>query len=120
MSDEKKGGTFEEQEVLVVKNFPSKNKEGAGLRVRLVRWRVDGSVKSVKLEKRAYFIGEDGTERTGKKAEGLVLEDFAAIKAMWPQILAAFRNPPEFIPTRAAGSSSYKGGAEIEQVPFDP
>lgn len=91
---------YEEQEVLVIRDNPSKTRAGAGSRLRLSRWRVDGRLGAVKLEKRSYFQGNDGKERMASKAEGLMLEDFGAIKAMWPEILAAFRTPPPFVATR--------------------
>jgi hypothetical protein len=89
---------YEEQELLVVRDTPSENSNGAGTRARLVRWRVDGHLGRVKFERRPYFT-KNGEQRYGAM-QGLELEDFQAAKGKWAEVLAIYRTPPAFLATR--------------------
>lgn len=119
MAEKKEGHNFEEQVLAVIQDVPSRNDDGSGMRIRMIRWRVDGKVSQPKLEKRSYYQDQNGGgERSGKKAEGLTRADFGAIKENWAKVLQAFDNPGEFVSTRGSSASAAKAPDDIEDVPF--
>ena len=80
-----------------------------GYRLRLVQWIIDGKATEPKLEKRKYFITEDGDTRMGK-AEGLGYRDLDKLKEHWAEMRNLMKNPPSYEPPA--------GSTEAEEVPF--
>jgi hypothetical protein len=107
--------TIEGVELLVIVDLKSRNKEGSGTKLRVVQWVVNGQSKSVKVEKRQYYLDAYGKTMTGK-AEGFSLDDLNALKPHWPRVLELMRNPPAVKtpePVAAAAASD-----AIDEVPF--
>ena len=80
---------------LLVINKKDPDDRGRSWKLRVVQWVVDGSAKSVKLEKRNFYVdkAKSGETRLGK-ADGLSLEDIGALKPHWLTIINLMRNPP--------------------------
>lgn len=84
---------IEGRELLVVAE-KKPDEKGRSWKLRLVLWVVDGESKSVKLERRNFFTGEDGEMKTGK-ADGFSLKDLEALKSHWTAIIKLMQNPPK-------------------------
>jgi hypothetical protein len=67
--------------------------KGRSWRLRLVQWIVDGEAKSVKLERRNFFVDEGGVTKMGK-ADGFILKDLEALHPHWKAMIATMKNPP--------------------------
>jgi hypothetical protein len=122
---------LESKELLVIKKVSPEPATGGskygknGFTIRIIQWLFEGKGKnkgtvqgSVSLEKREFFLTEDGDLRTGK-AKGFTLDDMAAIGPKWKEIVEAMKNAPE--PAWPAGGSKPQSAAvseEIEEVPF--
>lgn len=78
---------------LIVIAKGEKNDKGQSWRLRLVQWVVDGQSKSVKLEKRRFFLDAYNEEKTGKN-DGLTIQDLTACKPHWAKIMELMKNPP--------------------------
>ncbi len=65
--------TIKSRELWAITQNASRNKEGAGYKMRVVQYYKDGKNVSVKLESGEYWKGEDGIERF--KAKGLSPRD---------------------------------------------
>ena len=111
-------------ELLVLRNAPSRDKEGCGIKLRVVQWifkkKEGGEGSSVKFEKRSYFPGPDGDEHTGK-AEGFGIDDFKLLKAVvdgetnFVRVMKLMENPPAIKPVAAPEPTA---DDSIEEVPF--
>jgi hypothetical protein len=129
----KKDERIESKELLVVKKVSPEPATGEskygknGFTIRVVQWLFEGKGKnkgavqgSVSLEKREFYLSEDGDLRTGK-AKGFTLEDMAAISPKWGEIVGVMKNAPtpEW-PTGSKASRSEPAAVpeEIEEVPF--
>lgn len=101
-------------ELLVIAGKEPEEKRN-GWKLRLVQWVVDGKHKSIKLERRNFFIDDYGKMKTGK-ADGLKLEDLEACKPFWGKIIGLMKNPP---PVTAAAKGTEQNPADtVEDVPF--
>lgn len=109
MAEEKKKADIRGVDLLVIAEKAPEEKRN-GWKLRLVQWVVDGKHKSVKLERRNFFIDEYGKTKTGK-ADGLKLEDLEACKPHWKQIMELMKAPP-------AVTAPAQGADDIEEVPF--
>jgi hypothetical protein len=123
----------EAKELLVAKKVSPQAPEGEsrygknGYSVRVVQWLFEGKGKnkgtvqgSVSLEKREFYLNEDGDLRTGK-AKGFTLEDLAVIKDNWAKITSTMLNAPA--PEWPTGGSKPKPAPiavpdDLEDVPF--
>lgn len=103
----------------IVKSQPRDN--GSFRTLRLVQWVVDGQSKSVKLEKRNFFLDEYGEIRTGK-CEGLTIQDLEACKPHWTKIVELMKTPPPYVaPTPeldAAVATAKEALPGSEEIPF--
>ncbi len=78
---------FSESEIQVFKEFHDKRTGDLSAKLRIV---VYGN-KYIGLEKRSYFINEQGEQRTGK-AKMLNWEDLQVIHEHWDDIAKMFTN----------------------------
>jgi hypothetical protein len=73
---EKQAKTFEEKVYHIIAE--TSNDKGGGTFLRVMSWVVDGKVTKPVIEKREYWMTEDGLRRVGK-AKGITAMDFLAI-----------------------------------------
>ncbi len=104
-----------EIELLLIKDYPSKDQAGSGSKLRVVQWVFERGF-SVKLERRAYYT-KDGSPRIGK-AMGLGLEDFAELHARWKEVIQLMKNPPKPTPPKQETPDGEDSDGYIEEVPF--
>ena len=96
--------TIKSRELLIITDTSSRNKPGAGYKMRVVQYYKDGKNISVKLESGEYWAGDDGVTRF--KAKGLSPRDIkellkvdATTKKRIIQIVEALQDNPPAIPT---------------------
>jgi len=110
---------LESRELRIIKDTPSRNKEGAGWKLRVVQYHKGGKSLSVKLESGEYFKGDDGIVRF--KTKGLSDRDMEELekKAAEAPELTVYqivrrlqKNPPAIPQEQAAAATS------DEEAPF--
>ena len=89
---EKKSTDIQGIELIVANEWTSRDGK-ASSKIRLVHWISEGKSISVKLEKRKFFKGEDGTWKTGK-ADGFNKKDLESLRPHWTKIKELMDNPP--------------------------
>jgi len=77
-------------ELLVVDEFTKKS--GGSNRLRVVDWQTDDGKSYKLLEKREFYVTDEGEERTGK-AKGFNAKDMGKIKSNWDKIISAMQGP---------------------------
>mgnify|MGYP001575337326 CR=1 FL=1 len=96
-------------ELLTANEWTSRDGK-ASSKIRLVQWVSDGKSISVKLEKRKFFKGEDGTWKTGK-ADGFNKKDLESLRPHWPKIKSLMDSPPP-VPGPGESVAAPEGGAD--------
>lgn len=99
--------------LLVIRDTPSRNNAGAGVKLVLTQWIYDDG-SSVGFEKYGYYT-KDGQLLRGKR-EILKLEDYRAIKARDAELEALMRCPPTI--AREKPVKTVPQEEEIKEVPF--
>jgi len=89
---EKKKVDMKDLTLLVVSDWKSKDGDKQA-QIRVVQWVKDGKSVSAALEKREFYMDEEGTLKMGK-AKGFSARDLDACKPLWANIMALLRNPP--------------------------
>lgn len=82
-----------QKELLVIRDQKSEKKEGAGWKIRLCQYILDGVSKAVKLESGEYWV-DQGTGQTRYKTKGFSKRDLESCKPHWKEILRLMENPP--------------------------
>ena len=135
MSYDEEDNRIESKELLVIKKVdpePATDEQKyskSGYTIRVVQWLFAGKGKrkgtvqgSESLEKREFYLNEDGEIRTGK-SKGFGLVDMVDIKNNWAAIVEALKNPPAPAWPEGKASTAKKPAPEpvpedIEEVPF--
>ncbi len=109
-------------ELLVVSKRESRNKPGAGWKIRVVQYVKDNKGVSTKLEGGEYFPDQESKQERFK-CKGLTAKDLdGPIREKWPQIMALLRNPPpipaDYIAQHGAQASSATAMTNTDEVPF--
>jgi hypothetical protein len=114
------------KELLVIKQVKPEPASGEskygknGYTIRVVQWLYAGKGKnkgsvqaSTSLEKREFYLTEDGDLRTGK-SKGLQLLDLIEVQQKWKEIVAILKDPPA--PAWPSTSSSKKKEEPTQQA----
>jgi len=91
----------------VIKVFDDQSVEfdrGGGSELRVIAWIVNGSEKAPQLERREWWMTEDGTRRPGK-AKGLTVQDFAFVVKNAREIAQAMGMPAKLIEEALVGNT---------------
>ena len=84
---------WKQKELLVIRDQKSEKKEGAGWKIRVVQYILDGVSKAVKLESGEYWV-DQGTGETRYKTKGFSKRDLESCKPYWRDIMKLMDNPP--------------------------
>jgi hypothetical protein len=76
---------------IIVEDF---DQRGGKHQLRLVDWEVDGKRTGVKLEKRDFWVSQEGEERMGK-AKGLTLGDLKSVYSKWDEVQSLMLGKPQ-------------------------
>src|SRR5688572_23043124 len=83
---------IKDRELFVAATWESKDGNKI-LKSRCVQWIIDGTPKSVVLERREFYRGPDGEIKMGK-SKGFTAKDLEALKPHWARIMDILKNPP--------------------------
>ena len=122
MRGQKRDATIETNVIKVFEEQSTSYDRGGGSELRIIAWIVNGSEKSPQLERREWWMSEDGTRRPGK-AKGFSVNDFEFILKNREAIGQFMGMPARFVkeaidtipvtegvPTAEATSSSGRDG----------
>lgn len=120
-------GWNEPRELLEFAKRDSRNKPGAGWKMRVVEYIKDGVSKSVKLEAGEFYPDQE-TKKTRFKSKGLTWRDIDTLRSIDPNsghtwITVAYnlmKNPPPIPPEYLAQQGAAGAGAMTNdnEVPF--
>lgn len=130
MANDKKKDDIRSQELRVITSNPSRSKEGAGWKLRVVQYYKPATPTegpkaiSVKLESGEYWRGEDGRERM--TAKGLTLRDIDELLKIDAdgsglrviQTVAKLMKNPPAPPIEEKPADPFSPGADVSEVPF--
>ncbi len=124
MSD-KKPEELKSRELRIISQNPSRNKEGAGFKMRVVQYYKGQTNVATKLETGEYFQGDDGPRFKAKGFTARDIEELLKIDATSPAglrviqtALALMKNPPAIPAEEEAPAADAFGQQPDPEVPF--